>query len=108
MAQDHLQTWHLFPAGDGVDETQIYVSLYTPEPALIDSARRHWNNNFDLLMATVENQDFPVSEGIQRGFASGAQDDIIFGRNEPALQHFHQTLRSALAPSPRHGPFGNR
>jgi len=97
MAQDHLQTWHLFPAGDGVDETQIYVSLYTPEPALTDSARRHWNNNFDLTMATVEEQDFPVSDGIQRGFYSGAQDDIIFGRNEPALQHYHRALKSALA-----------
>ena len=50
-------------------------------------------------MATVEEQDFPVSDGIQRGFYSGAQDDIIFGRNEPALQHFHQTLKSALVPA---------
>jgi len=99
MAQDHLQTQHLFPAGNRVDETQMYVSLYTPEPALTDSARRHWDNNFDLTMATVEKQDFPVSEGIQLGFYSGAQDDIIFGRNEPALQHFHQAIKSALVPT---------
>jgi len=96
MVQDHLETWHMFPSGNGVDETRMYVSLYTPEPALTDSARRHWNNNFDLLMATVENQDFPVSEGIQQGFYAGAQEDIVFGRNEPALQHFHQALKSAL------------
>ena len=96
MVQDHLETWQLFPAGNGADETRMYVSLYTPEPALTDSARSHWNNNFDLLMATVENQDFPVSEGIQRGFYSGAQDDIVFGRNEPALQHYHQALNSVL------------
>jgi hypothetical protein len=48
-------------------------------------------------MATVENQDFPVSEGIQRGFYSGAQDDIVFGRNEPALQYYHEALKSVLA-----------
>jgi phenylpropionate dioxygenase-like ring-hydroxylating dioxygenase large terminal subunit len=99
MAQDHLETWHMFPAGNGVDETLMYVSLYTPEPALTDSARRHWNNNFDLLMATVESQDFPVSEGIQRGFYSGAQDEIVFGRNEPALQHYHRAITAALTPS---------
>jgi phenylpropionate dioxygenase-like ring-hydroxylating dioxygenase large terminal subunit len=103
MAQDHLETWHLFPAGNGVDETRMYVSLYTPEPALTDSARRHWNNNFDLAMATVENQDFPVSEGIQRGFYSGARDDIVFGRNEPALQHYHEAIKSALAQAPADG-----
>ncbi|MBV9686287.1 MAG: Rieske 2Fe-2S domain-containing protein [Alphaproteobacteria bacterium] len=97
MAQDHLETWHMFPAGNGVDETRMYVSLYTPEPALTESAKRHWNNNFDLLMATVENQDFPVSEGMQRGFYSGAQDAIVFGRNEPALQHYHRGIKSALA-----------
>jgi phenylpropionate dioxygenase-like ring-hydroxylating dioxygenase large terminal subunit len=98
MAQDHLETWHMFPAGNGVDETQLCVSLYTPEPALSDSARRHWNNNFDLTMATVEKQDFPVSEGMQRGFYSGAQDAIVFGRNEPALQHYHRAIKAALPP----------
>ena len=36
---------------------------------------------------------------IQRGFYSRAQDDIIFGRNEPALQHYHRALKSALAPA---------
>ena len=97
MAQDHVETWHMFPAGNGVDETRMYVSLYTPEPAVTDSAKRHWNNNFDLLMATVESQDFPVSEGMQRGFYSGAQDEIVFGRNEPALQHYHRAIKSALS-----------
>jgi phenylpropionate dioxygenase-like ring-hydroxylating dioxygenase large terminal subunit len=95
MVQDHLQTWHIFPAGNGITETRMYVSLYTPQPALSDSAKRHWNNNFDLLVATVEEQDFPVCDGIQRGFYSGAQDHIVFGRNEPALQHFHRAVRCA-------------
>jgi len=53
---------------------------------LTDSARRHRNNNFDLLMVIVESQDFPVSESIQRGFYSGTQDEIVFGCGEPALQ----------------------
>jgi phenylpropionate dioxygenase-like ring-hydroxylating dioxygenase large terminal subunit len=97
MAQDHLESWHMFPAGNGVDETLMYISFYTPEPALSDSARRHWNNNFDLIMATVEKQDFPISEGIQRGFYSGAQDEIVFGRNEPALQHCHRAIKAALS-----------
>ena len=48
-------------------------------------------------MATVELQDFPTCEGMQRGFPSGAQDSIVFGRNEPALQHFHRGVTTALA-----------
>jgi hypothetical protein len=34
---------------------------------------------------------------MQRGFASGAQDAITFGRNEPALQHYHKSIKAALA-----------
>ena len=50
-------------------------------------------------MATVEEQDFPTCEGMQRGFYSDAQDAITFGRNEPALQHFHKSVRAALTAS---------
>jgi phenylpropionate dioxygenase-like ring-hydroxylating dioxygenase large terminal subunit len=96
MQGDHLETWHMFPGGS-VDECQMYVSLYTPEPAITDSARRHWDRNMDLLLATVEKEDFPLAEGIQRGFHSGAQDAILFGRNEPCLQHFHRSVKEALA-----------
>ena len=31
-----------------VDETRTYVLLYTPEPALTERARRHWDNNCDF------------------------------------------------------------
>lgn len=94
--RDHVETWHMFP-GDEVDETVMYVSLYIPEPVDNPKAKEHWDRNFNLLMATVEMEDFPTCEGMQRGFASGAQDAIIFGRNEPALQHYHKSIRTALA-----------
>jgi phenylpropionate dioxygenase-like ring-hydroxylating dioxygenase large terminal subunit len=94
--RDHVESWHIFP-GDRPDRCSMYVSLYIPEPVASDSAKRHWDNNFNLLMATVELQDFPTCEGMQRGFLSGAQDTIVFGRNEPALQHFHRSVTTALA-----------
>ena len=72
-----------------------------PEPVASDSAKRHWDNNFNLLMATVESEDFPTCEGMQRGFLSDAQDSIVFGRNEPALQHFHRGVAAALAETPQ-------
>ncbi len=97
MQGDHLETWHVYPAGDNADECVMYASLYTPEPATTDSARRHWDRNMELLMATVEREDFPLSEGMQRGFRSGAQDEVLFGRNEPSLQHYHKSIKAALA-----------
>ncbi|MBV9860347.1 MAG: Rieske 2Fe-2S domain-containing protein [Alphaproteobacteria bacterium] len=97
MQGDHIETWHVFP-GPTPDESTMYVSLYIPEPAASDSARRHWDNNFKLLMDTVENEDFPTTEGMQRGFHSAAQETIVFGRNEPALQHYHKSIDAALRP----------
>lgn len=94
--RDHVETWHMFP-GDSVDEAVITVSLYIPEPVDNPRAKAHWDRNFDILMATVEMEDFPTCEGMQRGFRSGAQDAITFGRNEPALQHFHKSVARALA-----------
>ena len=97
MQGDHIETWHVYPYGDTPDESVMYVSLYTPQPANTESAQRHWDRNMDLLMATVEKEDFPVSEGIQQGLRSGAQDEVLFGRNEPSLQHFHKSVKAALA-----------
>ncbi len=96
MQGDHLETWHVYPSGDGANESTMRVSFYTPEPATTEKAKNYWNKNFDLLMATVEHEDFPMAEGIQRGFHSPAQDAIHFGRNEPALQHYHKSVKAEL------------
>jgi phenylpropionate dioxygenase-like ring-hydroxylating dioxygenase large terminal subunit len=93
---DHIETWRVYPAGNGADECVMQVSLYTPEPAVSDKARAHWDRNMDLLLCTVEQEDFPLAEAMQRGFRSGAQDHILFGRNEPALAHYHSGVRVAL------------
>ena len=68
--RDHVESWHIFP-GDRPDRCSMYVSLYIPEPVASDSAKRHWDNNFNLLMATVELQDFPTCEGMQKRFPVG-------------------------------------
>jgi phenylpropionate dioxygenase-like ring-hydroxylating dioxygenase large terminal subunit len=94
---DHIELWQIFPTSGAPDESTVLLSLYTPEPAITDSARRHWTKNLDLVVHVVENEDFPVGEGVQRGFHAGAQDHVVFGRNEPGLMHFHRHVTAALA-----------
>ena len=48
-------------------------------------------------MRAAEEEDFPTSEGIQSGFQANAQTEIVYGRNEPALQHWQRTVTEALA-----------
>ena len=92
---DHLETWRVLPAD--VDRTLVEFSLYVPEPPATDKARNYWQKNYDLAIRTVQDEDFALGEKMQRGFMSGLQAEVVYGRNEPALIHFHQRLRAALA-----------
>jgi hypothetical protein len=33
---------------------------------------------------------------MQIGFTSGAQTHVVYGRNEPGMIHYHQSMRTAL------------
>ncbi len=108
MQGDHLETWRVYP-GEGVDEAKMHVSLYTPAPATTDKARAYWDRNMQLLMDTVEKEDFPLAADIQRDFRSGAQDAIVYGRHEPALTHFHRAVKEAIgSPMPAERPSTTR
>ncbi len=97
MQADHAEIWRVYPVGEKADESIIYLEFYIPEPATTDSARRHWDRNMDLTLRTVLDEDFPISEGIQFGFASGAQEHLVLGRNEPALAYFQRQVADAIA-----------
>jgi hypothetical protein len=52
---------------------------------------------FDYAHATVRDEDYRLVEGLQANLESGARDHLLFGRNEPGLQHRHITWAGALA-----------
>ena len=73
-----------------------YHFLYTKEAFSSKSAIRHWNNNFNLALDAVVKEDFPLGENVQKGFYADPKRKIIFGKNEPALQHFHKQIKLDL------------
>ena len=95
--RDHLEIWRMFPDGDDPSRCKMVLSMYTPEAVTGDSAQRHWENNLRLALDTVEAEDLMLGEKIQRGYQSGAQEFVTYGRNEPALAHFHASLNKALS-----------
>ena len=54
----------------------------------------------EVFDSTIEQEDYAMGEGTQRAVESGALPYLIFGRNEPALHHFHNTYRAALGQPP--------
>ncbi|OSC41595.1 aromatic ring-hydroxylating oxygenase subunit alpha [Mycobacterium decipiens] len=51
---------------------------------------------FDYAHATVRDEDYRLAEGLQANLTAGIRDQLVFGRNEPGLQHRHLTWARAL------------
>jgi phenylpropionate dioxygenase-like ring-hydroxylating dioxygenase large terminal subunit len=51
---------------------------------------------FEYAHATVRDEDYRLVAGLQANLQSGARDHLVFGRNEPGLQHRHITWAQAL------------
>ena len=48
----------------------------------------------------IRDEDYLMSESQQTAANAGSQQHVIFGRNEPALHHYHNTYRKVLGMEP--------
>ncbi|BBX62636.1 hypothetical protein MSAS_18100 [Mycobacterium saskatchewanense] len=51
---------------------------------------------FEYAHSTVRDEDYRLAESVQANLESGARDHLLFGRNEPGLQHRHLAWGRAL------------
>jgi phenylpropionate dioxygenase-like ring-hydroxylating dioxygenase large terminal subunit len=94
---DHVEIWRAFPGRDDPSHCEVEMTIYKPaESTRPDS---YWEKNRDIAIRTVMEEDFPLGERMQIGFESGATEEVIYGRNEPSLVHFHTSIRNALGVS---------
>ena len=50
----------------------------------------------ERLLAWAKRKDFPMQQDVQHGLDTGAVPEVLFGRNEVAVIHFHRSLLSML------------
>jgi phenylpropionate dioxygenase-like ring-hydroxylating dioxygenase large terminal subunit len=93
---DHVELSRIFPSEARVDRAVMELSLYVPRAPVTPEERTHWDKNMQLALDVVTGEDFPTGRSIQGGLTSGAQTHTVFGRNEPAMIHYHRSMRSAL------------
>lgn len=83
---------------DPLDIDHSTLVVYTMVKPEFDSAHAPSNpagaGSFIALGAVEDNE---MSEGVQRGLRSGANEFVEFGRHESAAGHFHATLDERLA-----------
>jgi phenylpropionate dioxygenase-like ring-hydroxylating dioxygenase large terminal subunit len=97
---DHVELARIFPSEGRVDRAVMELALYVPKAPTTEEERTHWGKNMQLVLDVVTGEDFPAGRTIQAGLTSGAQTHVIYGRNEPAMIHYHQSLRTALRLTP--------
>jgi phenylpropionate dioxygenase-like ring-hydroxylating dioxygenase large terminal subunit len=91
---DHIEIWRAFPDRDDPSRCEVEMTIYKPEASTRPDS--YWEKNRDIAIRTVMDEDFPLGERMQIGFESGATEEVIYGRNEPSLVHFHRSIRNAL------------
>jgi phenylpropionate dioxygenase-like ring-hydroxylating dioxygenase large terminal subunit len=93
---DHMEIYRMFPVDRRTDRAVMEASFYIPKPVESDDEKRHWDANVALAMKVITTEDFAAGRTTQIGFGSGAQSHVVYGRNEPALAHYHKSIRRAL------------
>ena len=94
---DHVELARIFPSEGGrVDRAVMDLALYVPKAPVTEEERTHWDKNMQLVFDVVTSEDFPAGRTIQIGLTSGAQTHLVYGRNEPAMIHYHQSMRACL------------
>jgi phenylpropionate dioxygenase-like ring-hydroxylating dioxygenase large terminal subunit len=92
--QDHCGVFTIFPTG--VETSLMHLNVLVAPQMRASKAEEYWNVNARLLRSAVD-EDFGLGATTQRGFHSGANDRIIFGRNESGLTYWHQAIERAMA-----------
>jgi phenylpropionate dioxygenase-like ring-hydroxylating dioxygenase large terminal subunit len=94
---DHVELFQIYP--ETPNTCRVHTTLYTPTPSDDERSERHWRRQAEALELTVRTEDLPISEGIQRALKPGAPP-LTYGRNEPALIHYHRSLAQVTAQKP--------
>ena len=92
---DHVELWRLVPVS--VDRTIAVTSVFAPEAPATEKAQRYFVKNLDVLLGVTNAEDFPAQERVQRNLASGALPEVVYGKMEPALSHYHTAIHKLLA-----------
>ena len=93
----HAELWQVYPDPDTPGRCSVTLRFYIRSSQATEERTPFWQRMIDYTVRIVMEEDFPQQERIYRGLASGSHPGPVFGRNEPALIHFHRSIDAALS-----------
>ncbi len=97
----YLDLFRIFPDPDDPTKSVTYHASYIDsDNPPIGPVFGDVHNRTEGVNVVLRDEDYATATTCQRGALSGAQTHVTFGRNEPALHHYHNTFRDALGLEP--------
>jgi phenylpropionate dioxygenase-like ring-hydroxylating dioxygenase large terminal subunit len=92
----HAEFWEMYPEPGNPHRTRVSVRFYIPRAVASDEERTFWDANVRFTHKVVFEEDFGQQQDIHRSLRTGLMPEVVYGRNEPALIHFHSEVERAL------------
>jgi hypothetical protein len=89
----------VYPDGDNPDQSLSRISFYA-RPEAMAAAPEATAAVPKRFAEIIRDEDYVAAAASYRGAQSGLVEHFLFGRNEPALHHYHKTYREALGLPP--------
>lgn len=98
---DHFQllTFRPHPKAPGLSRMEMRLLVPPLEVSGMDEEKwtRVWNKNWEILLAVLHAEDFPLLRASQQAMESANAGSMLLGRNEFVNQVFHRELGKLLA-----------
>jgi phenylpropionate dioxygenase-like ring-hydroxylating dioxygenase large terminal subunit len=92
---DHYEIFQIIP-GRTADSSTTIQNFYTPSPVPEDE-RDGLLARFDFIYNLLQREDYWAVQQTQETLATGANQTLIFGRQEIALHHMHDAFARRLS-----------
>lgn len=89
----HVDLYRIFPHPTDPGRSRTIYSYY---PSQGTGGGMSHEAAFEMTAHVIRGEDYATAEIAQANFAAAPDTPLLFGRNEPALHHYHATYRAAL------------
>ena len=89
----------VYPRQENPHESFSQISFYT-NPAIPEEYRLSMTERLIGFSEVIRDEDYVAAATSHAGARSGAREYLLFGRNEPALHHYHNTYNEILGLEP--------
>jgi phenylpropionate dioxygenase-like ring-hydroxylating dioxygenase large terminal subunit len=96
VSRQSISMYRMCPDPERTDRSLVYQSVYLEREPANESDQANRDAVLERLRTVIVGEDFAVAEASQAAFASGLMDEVVYGRNEPALHHYHHAFDETL------------